>query len=72
MSLQTARSLEESDDRLIRGTLGQPESVLQTAPRSVQPLWQVSRLCPTDRQTDRHTDHATSVTIYHRINALRA
>jgi len=39
---------------LIRSSLGQPESTSQTAPRSVQPFLQGSRL-----QTYRPTDHAT-------------
>ena len=30
-----------------------PEPTSQTAPRSVQPFWQNSRSCPTDRQTGR-------------------
>ena len=41
--------------------LGSPESTTQTASRSVHPFLQGSRSCPTE--TDRQTDHATSVAI---------
>jgi len=39
--------------RLTYGSLDSPESIPQTASRSVQPLLQGSRLWQTDRQTDR-------------------
>jgi len=49
--------LEGSRPHLIHGSLGPPESSIQTTYRSVQPSL-------TDRQIDRQTDHATqSVTI---------
>jgi len=48
--------------RLIHDSLNQPESVTQTAFRSVQSFAGLTTV--TDRQTDRPTDHATpSVTI---------
>jgi len=44
---------------LIYGYLGAHDSALQTASRSVQPFWQSSRTCPTDRHIHTPTDHAT-------------
>jgi len=56
--------IEDLDPCLIHVSLGQPESTTQTGSRSVQPLFQGSRLRQTDRQTDRKTDYATrSVTV---------
>jgi len=49
----------ELDPHLIHGSLDPPESTTQRASRSVQPFMQGSR----SWQTDRPTDHATSVTI---------
>ena len=53
--------VEDLSPRLIHGFWDPTESIIQTASQSVQPFLQGSRLCPTDIQ--RHTDHATSVTI---------
>jgi len=48
-----------SGPHLIHGSPGPPKSSTQKATRSVQPFLQGSLVWPTDRQTDRSTDHAT-------------
>jgi len=53
-------SLEESKPHLTHGSTRPPESLTQTASRSVQPFYMV-HYC--DRQTDRHTDRQQSVII---------
>jgi len=51
--------MEDLDPRLIRGSLGPPESSAQMESRSVQPFSQGSLVWQTDRPTDHATQSAT-------------
>ena len=58
------------DLNLHHGSLGAPETITQTASRSVKPFF--CRNLDRDRQTDRQTDHSTTpVTIGHLYVVLR-
>ena len=53
--------MRDLDPHLIHAFLNPHESAPKTASRSVDPFFHTSPVCQThaDRQTDRHTDHAT-------------